>query len=98
MNLPVFYTPRAKETLESSYNFIANQFGGSSADKFLATTDRIVLLIANQPFMYKRSSIDENVRVAFITRQTSLFYRVNSDSIHLLFFWDNRQRPMLERF
>jgi plasmid stabilization system protein ParE len=98
MSLQIFYTPRSKETLESVYNFINNKFGPNPANKFLLKAEQAVALIAEHPFMFKASAIDDNVRIAFISKQTSLFYRVNETSIHLLFFWDNRQESFLQTF
>jgi hypothetical protein len=95
MSLSTFYTPRSKETLSSVYNFIQNEFGIMSAEKFAAKAEKTITLIAKHPFIFKASSIDENVRVGLISKQTSLFYRVTDTSIHLLFFWDNRQEPFL---
>lgn len=93
MSLPVLYTPRSKETLESVYHFISNKFGRISADRFLLKTEKTIQLIAEHPLMFKASTIDEQVRIGLISKQTSLFYRVTDTSIHLLFFWDNRQEP-----
>ncbi|OKS84732.1 type II toxin-antitoxin system RelE/ParE family toxin [Mucilaginibacter polytrichastri] len=94
MGLQILYTPRSRETLVSVYNFIKDKFGAPSADKFVVKADKIIVLIAEQPFMFKATNIDENIRIGFITKQTSLFYRVTESSIHLLFFWDNRQEPV----
>jgi plasmid stabilization system protein ParE len=97
MSLTIFYTPRSKETLSSVYDFIINKFGAGAANKFAENAEKITSLIAEHPFMFKASEIDENVRIALISKQTSLFYRVTDNSIHLLFFWDNRQEPLLPR-
>jgi plasmid stabilization system protein ParE len=97
VSLPIFYTPRSRETLKSVYDFIHNKFGTKAADKFALKAEKTIDLIAEYPLMFKASTIDENVRVGFITRQTSLFYRVTNTSIHLLFFWDNRQEPVLPK-
>jgi len=98
MSLSICYTPRSQETLASIYTFIENKFGINSADKFLSKAETVVSLIADHPFMFKSSSIDHNVRIALITKQTSLFYRVTDDSVHLLFFWDNRQDPVFDLY
>ena len=95
MSLKIFYTPRSKDTLESVYNFISNQFGSNSADKFALKAEKTIVLIAEHPFMFKASSIDKNVRIGLISKQTSVFYRVTETSVHLLFFWDNRQKPLV---
>jgi plasmid stabilization system protein ParE len=95
MGLSIYYTPRAKETLKITYNFIHNKFGPRSADKFELKAGKTISLIAEYPFMFKASAIDENVRIGLVSKQTSLFYRVTETSIYLLFFWDNRQEPLL---
>jgi len=94
MGLEIFYTPRAKEAFQSTYNFIHNKFGVSAANKFLAKVDKAIYLLADHPLMYKVSTIDPNVRIGLITKQCSLFYRVTDTSVHILFFWDNRQEPI----
>jgi plasmid stabilization system protein ParE len=93
MSLQIFYTPHSKETLGAVYNFINLKFGRRSADEFVLKAEKTIQLIVQHPLMFKASTIDENVRIGLISKQTSLFYRVTDTSIHLLFFWDNRQEP-----
>lgn len=95
MSLDIVYTPTSKETLKSVYDFINAKFGSGTANKFISKAEKVVTLIAEYPLMFKASTIDANVRIALVTKQTSLFYRVTSTSIHLLFFWDNRQQPFI---
>jgi plasmid stabilization system protein ParE len=83
MILQIFYTPRFEETLESVYNFINDKFGQRAADRFVAKAEKTIELIAEYPFMYKTSSIDENIRIGLISKQTSLFYLV-TDTFVLL--------------
>lgn len=49
--------------------------------------------IALQPYVFQATQI-EGVRKAVITKQTSVVYKVNSDFIEILFFWDNRQETV----
>ena len=98
MGLEIYYTPRSKETLAEIYNLIQSRFGAKTADKFLLKAEKTISLIAEYPLMFKASTIDEKVRIGLISKQTSLFYRVTDTSIHLLFFWDNRQEPILPLF
>lgn len=93
MILEVLYTDRSKETLQLVYDFIEYKFGEKSAEQFSLKAEKIIELIRHHPFMYKAALFDENIRVGLITKQTSLFYRVTDTSVHLLFFWDNRQEP-----
>jgi len=45
--------------------------------------------------MFKTSEKKKNIRKGFVTKHTSLYYRVKprKKSIELLAFWDNRQNP-----
>jgi plasmid stabilization system protein ParE len=95
MGLPIYYTPRSRETLVQIYNFIKAKFGTKPADKFVVKAEKIIMLISQYPLMFKASTIDKNVRIGLISKQTSLFYRITDTSIHLLFFGDNRQEPIL---
>jgi plasmid stabilization system protein ParE len=91
MSLTVLYTPRSKETLLSVFNFIESKFGARSANAFLTKVDKVIKTISTQPYVFKASLLGNDVRIAFISKQTSLFYQVTDKSIILLFFWDNRQ-------
>jgi plasmid stabilization system protein ParE len=98
MSLQIVYTPDSLETLVSIYNFISEKFGAKSADTFVLKAEKTISLIAQFPLMFKSTSIDNDVRIGFISKQTSLFYKVTDTSIQLLFFWDNRQEPILPQF
>ena len=91
MALPVQYTPTSRSTLNDVYRHISDKFGKIAANRFLNKAERVISLVAENPMMYKSAIFDENVRIALITPQTSLFYRISDHTIQLLFFWDNRQ-------
>ncbi|PYF68040.1 type II toxin-antitoxin system RelE/ParE family toxin [Pedobacter nutrimenti] len=94
MSLNIFYTPHSSESFKSVYHFILAKFGQRSADGFLSKVEKTIALISEYPMMFKASDLGENIRVALITKQCSLFYLVKTDAVHLLFFWDNRQEPI----
>ncbi|MVN20086.1 type II toxin-antitoxin system RelE/ParE family toxin [Mucilaginibacter arboris] len=84
MSLQVFYTPEAKETLQSVYHFIHTKFGLKAAEKFVWKAEKTIDLIAVHPLMFKSSTIDKNVRIGLISKQTSLFYRINDTAFVFL--------------
>jgi plasmid stabilization system protein ParE len=96
MSLKIISAPTAGVTLSTIYNFIEERFGSRSAEKFLQDAEKTIALIADNPLMFRASSFDMTVRIGFISKQTSLFYRVSEDAIHLLFFRDNRQEPIFK--
>ncbi len=55
MSLEVFWSDEATETLDSIVLFIQYKWGERQAKAFVKHTQRILLLISEQPYMYKAS-------------------------------------------
>lgn len=94
MSLSIFWTEEATNTFDSIVQFIEAEWGENSTKKFIRKTDKVLKSISAQPYIFKASSI-ENVRQGFITKQTSFYYEVHSTHLILLFFWNNRQIPII---
>ncbi|MDB5031045.1 type II toxin-antitoxin system RelE/ParE family toxin [Mucilaginibacter sp.] len=94
MSLAIFWTDEATETFDSIVLFIENRWALKQAEGFVKHTQKILSLIADQPYMYKASLNGNNVRQAIISPQTSMFYEIHHEFITILFFWDNRQEPI----
>jgi plasmid stabilization system protein ParE len=94
MSLIITFTDDATETLLSVAYFIENKWSIKQADEFLDKTYKVLDLVAQQPYMFKASSIKNNVRIGLISKQTSFFYEIKENEIIILFFWDNRQEPL----
>jgi hypothetical protein len=93
MSLAVFWTDDATDTFDSIVSLIESKWSSKEVADFVNHTNKIIALITHQPLMYK-ASINNNVRQAVITKQTSMFYEVYQDFVTILFFWDNRQEPI----
>ncbi len=95
-NPEIYCTPKAKETFQAVYYFILQKFGQKSAEKFIIKAEETIALIALHPFMFKASTLDDHVPIGLITKQCSLFSLISEKTIHLLYFWDNRQDPLFK--
>jgi plasmid stabilization system protein ParE len=94
MNLEIIFTDDASYMLLSITNFIENKWGKKQAEKFLSKVYKTLDLISKQPYLFKASAIQENVRIGIVSKQTSFFYEIQDSEIIILFFWDNRQDPI----
>ena len=94
MSLTVFWADEAEETFDNIVLYIESNWGERHAKKFVQHVQKVLKLISDQPQMYK-ASVNNNVRQAVISPQTSLYYEIHNEHITLLFFWDNRQEPIL---
>lgn len=95
MSLSVLWTDEAQETFDRIVILIEDKWGMISAQKFIQVVQKTIMLIKVQPYLYK-SSATLNCRHAVITPQTSMFYEVTGNQIIILFFYDNRQDPMID--
>jgi plasmid stabilization system protein ParE len=94
MSLPILWSDEASKTFDNIVLFIENKWSEKQAEIFVKHIQKILTLISDHPYMYK-ASINSNVRQAVISQQTSMFYEIHSNMITILFFWDNRQEPIL---
>ena len=94
MALKIVFSADALEILLSIINQIENNWGSGQSDKFLEKVHKTLDLTAKNPYMFKASSIEEDVRKGLISKQTSFFYEIRENEIIILFFWDNRQETM----
>jgi plasmid stabilization system protein ParE len=94
MSLVVAWTDDAQETFQHTVNQIENKWGTKSAEKFVRDAQKVINTISTQPYLFK-ASFTQNIRQAFISKQTSMYYEVHTAHISILYFWDNRQEPIL---
>ncbi|MFI5137775.1 MAG: type II toxin-antitoxin system RelE/ParE family toxin [Sphingobacteriales bacterium] len=94
MALKIVFSDVAAEMLVTIGELIENKWSKKEAYKFLEKVHKTFGLIATQPYMFKASSFDENVRIGYLSKQTSFYYEIHENEIIILFFWDNRQDPI----
>ena len=92
--MKVVWSENAETTFDLIVLYIESKFGVLSAKKFISKVDSVIHSISSQPYIYKSSNLSNKVRKATITKQCSMFYEINKETIHLSYFWDNRQKPM----
>ena len=73
--------------------YLHEEWGRKSAQKVNAHLLKMLDRIALKPEMFQRSRKHKDVRKCVLSRQTSLFYRVEDKKIELITFFDNRQHP-----
>nr|WP_294944911.1 type II toxin-antitoxin system RelE/ParE family toxin [uncultured Mucilaginibacter sp.] len=89
------WSDEAKETFDVIVLIIEDKWSTRQASVFIKRVRRVLQMIAVHPDMYK-ASISGDVRQAVISKQTSMYYKVEERSIIVLYFWDNRQEPLFE--
>ena len=96
MAYEVILAPKAVETFDAIYDQIIARFGENVAKQFNLRVIHILHTISDTPFIFKGTRENPNVRKGWVNKNCSFFYEVTGNQLHVLFFWDNRQEPLME--
>lgn len=95
MALPVRFSPESEETFEVVINQLKKRWGNSFVAKFKVKVGKSLKAISRNPYLYASADEQREVRKCVLHGNCSMFYKVGSDYIMVLYFWDNRQEPIL---
>jgi plasmid stabilization system protein ParE len=95
MALTISFSEEAYKTLLGIGIFIEETWGYYHAEKFIQTVYKKIDLIAILPFIYESIALNSQVRKDEISKYTSFYYHINQEEIRILFFFDNRQAPLI---
>jgi len=78
------------EDYHQNIDYLLSEWSEKSAKKFIDEVERTLELLVKNPKMYPLSNY-EGLRKAVITKQITLYYKIQKDSIILVRFWNNYQ-------
>jgi plasmid stabilization system protein ParE len=95
VSFTLIFAREALDTYESIQSQILDRWGETVLDKFERKTLKTLDQISKSLFIFKETAENPNVRKELINKNCSVFYEVKTEKIEVLFFWDNRQEPLL---
>ena len=95
MSFKVIFSDEAISTFQSIEQQIQDRWSEKEANEFRKRTYSVVDIISVYPYTFRAIDETSNVRKAFIYKNCSMFYFIGENYIEILFFWDNRQEPMI---
>lgn len=93
--MKVNWTPEAVETFEQIIENINVYWTQKEINTFIEQTDKVIEHIQQNPYLYKSTQKNKQVRKGFVNHLVSMFYKVNlkNKQIEIITFWNNRQDP-----
>lgn len=91
--IKITWSSKAQKSYIHIADFILEKWSKKGVKKFSDITSSTILQIAQNPELFVASKHKKNIRKGFITKHTSLIYKVKPNEIELVLFWDNRQNP-----
>lgn len=91
--MKIVWSARANYTFYTTRNYLIQYRNYEIAQKFTDQVLHILDLISINPHLGKFKS-DLECNEIVISKYISLYYIINDDFIHLIRFYDNRQKPL----
>ncbi|MDR0737732.1 MAG: type II toxin-antitoxin system RelE/ParE family toxin [Prevotellaceae bacterium] len=91
--LTIEWTAEAQNKLNVVFDYLENHWTSHEVKKFAKRLDEALSFIIKFPFIYPASTQNNMVRRCVLTRQISLYYKVNPTKILIITLFDNRQNP-----
>ena len=89
----VKWTRKADKSFNGIVDYLLDIWTVEIATNFVDIVDHTIKLIVRNPEMFKVSQYDNISREAFITKHTTMFYRILDDTIEIEYFWGNFDDP-----
>jgi plasmid stabilization system protein ParE len=89
----VIWTKKAETTFNKIVDYLLEMWTVEVATNFVDIVEHTIELIKEHPEMFKVSQYDNKSREAFITKHTTLFYRILENEIEIEYFWGNFDNP-----
>ena len=93
MKKTIYFSKRAKIKLRNLLEYLESKWSVRIREKFISKLDGSIEQICMFPESCLESENFPGIRKCVVTRQTSLYYRINEGVIEVITLIDNRQDP-----
>lgn len=91
--LEIKWTLNAQNELNAIYDYLEANWTFREIKFFSMELERILSLICKFPYIFPASLSKKSVRRCTISKQTSLYYKINKNQIVIISLFDNRRNP-----
>ena len=93
MKLKVRYSLHARHEEIELLEYIHHRFGVNKAKEVYNKIEKVLEEVSLTPEMYRVSKKKNNLRKCVLSKQTSIYYRINEEHIEVISFRANRKNP-----
>ncbi len=93
MNRKVIISKTAEKKLSSLFEYLLENWSAKVKSNFIKKLDHNIDIIKLEPETFPESQKDPGLRKCVITKQTTLYYRFDSEQINIVTIFDTRQNP-----
>jgi len=93
MAYEIEFSKRSVSDLKQTIEYLLDNWSVKTADDFIEKFYSKINNISRHPFSYSKSVFGKNIRRCVITKHVTLYYKIKSYKVFVLFMFDNRQSP-----
>ena len=94
----VIWSDEALQNLIKIIDYLDSQWTKKELSKFVEKLDKRITLISENPQIFPASRIQERIRKSVLTKQISIYYQINKNSVGIITLFDNRSNPNKIKF
>lgn len=83
----------AAQNLDDILDYFERRWTKKEINNFKRQLSALLTLIARNPLIFPVSDYRSDLRRAVLSSQTSIFYLIKREEIHLILLFDNRMNP-----
>ncbi|HEY9220266.1 MAG TPA: type II toxin-antitoxin system RelE/ParE family toxin [Lutibacter sp.] len=93
MRRKIIISKTGEKKLALLFDYLLKNWSVNVKKEFIEKLDSSISIIQNQPEIFPESKKVKGLRKCVITKQTTLYYRFNSERINVVTIFDTRQNP-----
>ena len=94
----LIWSDEALQGLKRIIEYLEQRWTQKEIKKFARLLDKQLNIIQDNPLIFPQSNKSEGIRKSVLSKQTSIYYKVEENKIYLLTLFDNRQDPNRLKF
>lgn len=91
----VKWTDEARNQFSTVVNYLLDNWTDAEVRHFVSATDQAIEYIKVYPKMFRRIG-KRNLYEALITPHNLMIYKLVSNEVHIITFWDTRRNPRVK--
>lgn len=89
----VIWSDEALKNFKSIIDYLENRWTRREIKKFIQLLDHQLERIIDNPFLFAESEQSDGLRKSVLSKQTTIYYRIEKFEIRIVTLFDNRQNP-----
>lgn len=88
----IVWSEKSISTFERVIQYLNEEWTEKEVVNFILETERVIEFISEHPYIFRDTKY-HGIKEALVTPHNLLVYKIESEKIILITFWDTRQNP-----